>query len=39
MGERHQKQIKQFTASEDRKVSDQRILMELQVNFFIPSNT
>jgi hypothetical protein len=37
--ERHQKQIKQFTASKDRKVPDQRILMELQVNFFISSNT
>jgi hypothetical protein len=32
MEERHQKQIKQFTASEDRKISDQRILMELQVS-------
>jgi hypothetical protein len=32
MEERHQKQIKQFTASEDRKISDQRVLMELQVS-------
>jgi hypothetical protein len=38
MEDRHQKQIKQFTASEDRKISDQRILMGLQVSFFMPSN-
>jgi len=31
MEERHQRQIKQFTAAEERKVMDQRILMELQV--------
>jgi hypothetical protein len=34
MEERHQKQIKQFTASENRKISDQRILMDLQVSVF-----
>lgn len=31
MEERHLKQIKQFGAAEDRKIQDQRILMELQV--------
>lgn len=31
MEERHLKQIKQFTAAEERKITDQRILMELQV--------
>jgi hypothetical protein len=29
--ERHLRQLKQFTAAEDRKIQDQRILMELQV--------
>ena len=31
MEDRHQKQIKQFAAAEDRKIMDQRVLMELQI--------
>lgn len=33
MEERHQKQIKQFVAAEERKIADQRILMELEVSY------